>query len=266
MHRFSFRRIAELLLRNRVFRRKLPREFGGAVIYVTPDSALQYIKPSLSNQSMSIPLFSLVRRIVAHGDHVWDIGANAGVLAFSAAHIVGPGGSVLAVEADYFLGWLLQRSSIANRKKFDTVQVLCAAVSDKTGFTTLNIAERGRASSGIQSAIQRAPAGGTRYKQAVTSVSLDSLLLEFKEPTLVKIDVEGAEALALRGATKLLSHIRPKIYIEVGTEQIGEVTDILRSNQYELFDGESPQFASVNQCVFNTLALPREKLPQRNHL
>lgn len=256
------RRFLELAFRNTTFRRKLPSEFGGATIYVTPDSALQFLKPSLASQSMSAPLLSLTRGVVQPADHVWDIGANVGVLTFAAANKVGAEGSVLAVEADYFLGWLLQRSVNANQKKFSNVRVLCAAISDRIGFSVLQIAERGRASNGIKIATQRSEAGGVRYNQDVVTITLDSMLEEFRQPTLVKIDVEGAEIYALRGATRLLTQVRPKIYIEVGGEQSDEATKILMDSGYELFDGESPTFAPVEKCVFNTLAIPREGTAQ----
>ncbi len=260
MKNYQIRRFFEFAFRNTTFRRKLPKEFGSAAIYVTPDSALQFLKPSLASQSMSAPLLTLTRRVIAPGDHIWDIGANVGVLAFAAASKVGTQGSVLAVEADLFLGWLLQRSVNANIKKFPNVKVLCVAISQRMGFTVLQIAERGRASNGLATASTRSQSGGVRYNQDVVTISLDSLLDYYRAPSLVKIDVEGAEIFALRGATRLLSEIRPKIYIEVGGEQSEEATKILMDNGYELFDGESPTFASVDHCVFNTLAIPREQI------
>ena len=258
----QIRRFFELAFRNTTFRRKLPKEFGSSTIYVTPDSALQFLKPSLASQSMSAPLLALTRSVVEPGDHIWDIGANVGVLTFAAASKVGAQGSVLAVEADYFLGWLLQRSVNANVKKFPNVKVLCVAISERFGFNVLQIAGRGRASNGIANTSMRSEAGGVRYNQDVVTISLDSLLDAYRAPSLVKIDVEGAEIFALRGATRLLSEIRPTIYIEVGGEQSEEATRILTANGYALYDGESPTFASVERCVFNTLAIPRERVDQ----
>lgn len=256
----GIRRFLEVALRNLVLRRKLPAEFGRLSIFVTPDSALQFLKPGLSSQSMSAPLLSLAKRQIHPGDHIWDIGANVGVLSFAAVHQVGPKGSVLAVEADYFLGWLLQKSVNANAGKVSNLRVLCAAVSEQVGFATLQIANRGRASNGLNIDVERSQTGGVRYQQEVVTVTLDSLLTQFHRPTLVKIDVEGAEALVLRGANKLLSEVRPTIYIEVGGGQVDEVTNVFRSRQYQLFDGESTPFAKIEQCVFNTLAIPQEKV------
>jgi hypothetical protein len=89
-------------------------------------------------------------------------------------------------------------------------------------------------------------------------VRLDDLLLVSREPKLVKIDVEGAEAMALRGARALLRDARPVLYCEVGEEQNTEVTCILREAGYVLFDGDcrAAQRVPRDRCVFNTLAIP----------
>lgn len=48
------RSILERLVRNVTFRRRLPSECGGAAIVVSPDSALQFIKPSYSEGVRSV--------------------------------------------------------------------------------------------------------------------------------------------------------------------------------------------------------------------
>jgi hypothetical protein len=73
------------------------------------------------------------------------------------------------------------------------------------------------------------------------SLSLDEYVRRNQDPTVLKIDVEGAELNVLRGATDLLSKSKPKIFIEVHPHLIhrsnGEVRDIyrlLKSNGYQL--------------------------------
>jgi FkbM family methyltransferase len=253
------RSLVEKLVRNSFFRRRLPGEFGRAHIYVSADSGLQFLKPWASRQSMNHGLFVLARNWITEGDHVWDIGANVGVLSFCAAGRVGNTGSVLAVEPDIFLCWLLQKSKIANQRMFPNVSVLSAAVSDKIGFAQLLVANRGRAANSLVAQDLRQVSNGIRYEQNVVTVTLDSLLEKFHAPTLVKIDVEGAESMVLQGASKLLKDIRPKFYIEVGREETQSVTDIFQSNGYVLFDGEAGGATPISKCVFNTLAIPKEK-------
>ena len=253
-----FRRALELISRNRVIRRRLPIEFGRSLLYVSPDSALQFLKGSLESQSMSKPLLNFASTFVAKDDVVWDIGANVGVFAFAAAHRVGANGEVVAVEPDFMLSWLLQQSVNVNRSKMQNVRVFSAAVSDKVGSTRLSIAARGRASNSIVANSSRTQSGGARYVQDVLTITLDSLLVESRPPNVVKIDVEGAECMVLHGAKKLLNEIRPLIYIEVGEQESNSVAEILMDASYTMFDGEAEGFPKIDHCTFNTLAIPKE--------
>ncbi|MGN6132957.1 MAG: FkbM family methyltransferase, partial [Aureliella sp.] len=145
-----------------------------------------------------------------------------------------------------------------NKQQLQNVRVLCAAVSDRPSFTQLEIAARGRASNSLSAVSMRSQAGGVRYAQDVLTITLDDMLSNFRHPNIVKIDVEGAEALVLSGATKLLSEVRPVVYIEVGDEQAAAIAKAFRQHHYLMFNGEASGYPAVNECVFNTLAIPEE--------
>jgi hypothetical protein len=103
--------------------------------------------------------------------------------------------------------------------------------------------------------------GGVRERQLVPVVSLDELLQHSPAPAVVKVDVEGAEAVIFEGAARLLGEIRPVIYVEVGTENIEKVSGRLHEFDYGLFDPSRPPDASppLERCVWNTLAIPRKR-------
>lgn len=84
------------------------------------------------------------------------------------------------------------------------------------------------------------------------------MLNDFGKPDIVKIDVEGAEVLVLRGAQRLLAECRPLIYIEVCGEPAKEVFSILQQHGYRLYDGDADDAKEISHCSFNTLAVPRE--------
>lgn len=69
----------------------------------------------------------------------------------------------------------------------------------------------------------------------------DHLFRSALKPSLVKIDVEGAEKLVLEGATRVLRDIRPVIIIEV-TENADTVGAILTSNGYLISDREHAEW------------------------
>jgi Methyltransferase FkbM domain len=66
-------------------------------------------------------------------------------------------------------------------------------------------------------------------------VTLDDLAAETFEPGFIKMDIEGVEARALRGAAGLLSGSRPALIVEVhGQDVEDECIDVLRSHCYHI--------------------------------
>src|SRR2546423_88747 len=113
------RSLAERFSRNVVLRRRLPADLGGRKIYVTPDSALRYWGWDLEKTDPE--LLGLVRSFVPSDAVVWDIGANVGLFALSAASRAR---MVLAVEPDSWLSSLLIRSVGQD----ENIRVLTAAI------------------------------------------------------------------------------------------------------------------------------------------
>jgi FkbM family methyltransferase len=94
--------------------------------------------------------------------------------------------------------------------RLENVTVVAAAVSDRVG--TMRMAE-GR----TPSEFHADPVG--RY--ALPSIALDSWLAESKSPppTVIKMDVEGAEVAVFHGARDIIVNSRPLIYVALHGEQ-----------------------------------------------
>ncbi len=253
------RTLAERASRNVVLHRRLPSEFGGAEIFVTPGSMLSYWRRDL--RRVDPVLLRVAREYLDPGDVAWDVGANVGLLAFAAAGLVGPAGRVLAIEPDTWLAGLLRRSSRANRRAGLCVDVLPAAVSDSVGLARFSVARRGRAASFLTETGGSTTSGGVREEQLVPTVSLDSLLDLVPAPQFVKIDVEGAEEAVIRGATRLLREARPTLLCEVSGHNRASVTELLHAHGYHLYDAEQPkpERRPLDSAAWNTLALPAER-------
>lgn len=257
------RKIVEQVSRGKYFARKLPLEFSGASLFVSPDSQLKYLKPG--PQAFDKELLDIALEFSQENSVIWDIGANVGVFTFAAASLVGSRGHVLAVEPDVWLANLIQKSTRLRSNHNFSVDVLPAAVSDSSGIETFLVASRGRASNALAKAGGRSQTGGFREKSLVPAFSLDDLLSISERPNFIKIDIEGGEVAALRGGKKILSEVRPIIYCEVGFENRNETADILRAADYKIFDSSLPKESRFAQekFGFNILAYPNESLDKQ---
>jgi FkbM family methyltransferase len=143
------------------------------------------------------PLVDWLRRTLRPTDVFWDVGANIGAVTLVAARLVT---RVVAFEPDPRSLVLLRRNLSMNR--LGNVEVVPAALGDRAGTATLH---QGAASNtGMSSLV----AGGatTAGDIPVTVTRVDDVLATRADlaPQVMKLDVEGAEHLVVRGATRLL--------------------------------------------------------------
>lgn len=242
------RSILQRLSRNVVLKRRLPSEFGGYPLYVSPDSALHYWKPGLENADPE--LMGVARRYVQPGMTIWDIGANVGLFSFCAA---AKGARVYSIEADTFLVGLLRKSQRATGLQVNPIPL---AVSDHVGLAEFHIAQRGRSANHI--GVGMSDAGGTRWTESVPCATLDWLAEKIPPPDFIKIDVEAMENAVLRGGVNLLRSRHPKIFCEVSEDpkSRSETTNILVALEYRLFNVKNDSW--VDSAVFSTLAVHGE--------
>jgi len=230
--RMTLRSVVERMTHRLVVRRALPTPFAGS-FYVSSEAGLRYLKPTL--RDVDPTLLRLVDELVSPGDVVWDIGANVGLFTFTAASKVGTGGRVVAVDADTYNVGLLRRS--ASRHGWQ-VDVVSAAVSDQNGLATFHIASRNRSTNALDG-YGSTQMGGIRQTQIVPTVTLDLLADHFPAPDVLKIDIEGAEVLALTGGPSVLSK-GPTIICEVTMGNAERVAKVLRRFGYTFEDGDIP--------------------------
>ncbi|MDQ1293271.1 MAG: hypothetical protein QG608_1152 [Actinomycetota bacterium] len=149
---------------------------------------------------------------LAPGDTFVDVGANIGYYTLLASRLVGPTGAVVAIEPCPPHRQALEQAIAENRA--DNVRVIAAATSDAAGTLNLHL---GTPDNIGNTSILPVPGSTTDY--AVPAGPLPLLLTQHEARTarLLKIDVEGAEALVVRALDDLLDHARDdlEILIEV---------------------------------------------------
>lgn len=249
------RYLVERMARRRALWRRLPRQFDRTPVLVSPDARLQHLK--FSAAAFDPQLLQLAIDHVLADSIVWDVGANAGVFAFAAASRAREG-YVLAIEPDPWLCGLLERSRRHRRNKCLNVETLCAAVAAQPGTARLAIAARGRASNYLEEFHGRSQAGGVRETRNVPVLTLDLLASSAPPPTLIKIDVEGAEWAVLQGAREIIRKFRPTIAIEVDQLTCVDVTQFLTTLDYDLCDIKTGQrWTADRKSLANILARAR---------
>lgn len=169
------------------------------------------------------------------GDVFYDIGANIGWYSVLAARVVGPSGSVLAFEPSLENALLAQQNAAVNG--LGNVTVVPAALTDHDGWMSFitqgSLEGRLDLEGGSGGAAPEAGSDGAN-RLLVPVAALDTWLglTGQPAPTLVKIDVEGAEVGVLRGMRRTLQEARPTIIVELHGTQEG-VADELDAAGYE---------------------------------
>jgi FkbM family methyltransferase len=135
---------------------------------------------------------------------VWDVGAYFGYHTLLMRRLAGPR-CVVALEPDAQNRAHLERHLVLNDARDVRVLPVAAGAEPRRG----SVRKR------------RVPSGNevipSDQNGDVDIVTLDSLVDQHGPPALVKIDVEGAEADVLTGASRLIEHIKPTWIIELHT-------------------------------------------------
>jgi FkbM family methyltransferase len=166
-----------------------------------------------SGRSWAVPAEQqALRSLVRPGDCVFDVGANYGELAvFTFAPAVGPAGLVAAFEPVPPTYARLCRTLQGPRPRGSAPVVpLPFAATDADCTLPLWVPPH----SDEESSFAETP-GGVRFECPARRLDAACEAFRLPPPALVKIDVEGAEPLALRGAAGLVAAARPLIFCEL---------------------------------------------------
>ncbi|HEV2781640.1 MAG TPA: FkbM family methyltransferase [Actinophytocola sp.] len=121
---------------------------------------------------------------------------------------------VIAFEPNPNVAQVLEKTAPGN------VRVVRAAASDHAGRETLWVPDTGMGTEAVASLC--AEAGGRGVEVATTTIDE----LAPADVTMIKLDVEGAELAALRGATATLARSRPVLLVELEYRR-GPVDEVL---------------------------------------
>jgi FkbM family methyltransferase len=160
----------------------------------------------------------IARRALHGGGNSVDIGAHYGSILKGLVKL-SPAGSHWAFEPIPNLAKQL-------RKKFPGVTVSEFALSDYTGTTEFNFLPGSPAFSSLLSR-PNVEAGQQVRQLRVDVRKLDDCIPENVPIAFIKVDVEGAEAAVLRGASQLLERHKPVVVFECAPTKLAECASAL---------------------------------------
>jgi FkbM family methyltransferase len=193
---------------------------------------------------------------VNSGDIVYDIGANIGYITLVLAQLVGTKGAVFAFEPDS-----VNRAALLDnicRIGARHAQVVPAAVSDSSGHVQFASFEYS-----LVGHIATSTTPHDASLSIVPSISLDDFVYRDQHPipSLLKVDVEGAETEVFRGAARLLDEARPIVIAEVRSGTVwSEVTHLFATRGYDHRILEGGAARRPEAGLVDALFIPTERL------
>lgn len=183
----------------------------------------------------------LFGELLGRGDFVLEVGGHIGYVSLHLWHQIGPTGQLIVFEPS-------PKNLPYIRHNLDChpgIRVVEQAAADFVGSATFYEEElTGQNSTLIKNYSvfdinrRRAHAEGTVRQQElnVSCITIDEFLRQecLRTPSLVKIDVEGAEYMVLSGMKTTLDNDGIALMVEV-TERSDEVLDLLESAGYLMF-------------------------------
>lgn len=191
-----------------------------------------------------------LRELVKAGQIVYDIGANVGFFTVLLGRLVGSGGAVYAFEPVPETSRSARHNAELNG--FAHITVFANAVGRRTG--TVQLALRGE-STWAKFADEQT----TGPTLEVPLVAIDDLVSAgtIRPPSLVKIDVEGAELEVIEGMRRTLAAHRSVILCEMHGKNAA-FADLMREVGYDVRPLESDAPLASASWDVHALATPRK--------
>lgn len=189
-------------------------------------------------------LTNFISRRLAPGDTFIDVGANIGYYSVPAARLVGPTGHVVAIEASPHFHQQLTANAQTNA--CNNLRAVNTAISDTPGRMTFYL-ERSTNLGGTTAIRPRTVESSFEAAAApLPHIVTDD---ELAAARIIKIDVEGGEAAAIRGLAPVLHRLRRD------AELVIEVTPRLLAKQGHTVDDI---IGPLQKHGFHTYRLPND--------
>ena len=210
------------------------------------------VSPSVSEFAFEPHSYAALKHSLREGDAALDVGCSYGVMSALIGKLVGSAGQCHSLDANKavipMVGILAEANGLAG-----VVSAHNLAVSDAPGEVEFH------AVPGFESVASTCNPDIRKVKETrtenVKATTIDEFCAANKmSPKCIKIDVEGAECVAIRGAQDTVERLHPDLVIETHALEINgvggnlaEMASALESSGYALFDMVKGQKVSAKQ-------------------
>jgi FkbM family methyltransferase len=236
-HGMSVQSLVSCFLNSAEFRNKQAiRSSGLSPVLVELDAFKIYVYPPDSPTARSIidghtyepHVTAAIERLVKPGMVFVDIGANLGYLSLVAARVVGERGKVICFEPNQENCKLIYLSAKLNG--FENIEIYPFALADENKAVIYDDMEGNGIISAFDSNLESTP-----LRSIVRALTLDSALRDEDSIDVLKMDIEGAEYMVMRGAAGVLKRHRPVILSEFSPPGLHNVSGVSGEEFLRLF-------------------------------
>lgn len=181
--------------------------------------------------------YTFLQKQVKPGMHILDIGAHLGLFSATCSQLTGEQGKIICFEPTPGTFAILKETLRLNH--CNNVTALQAAVSSKEGKATFYVSETAGCNSNslVKNKSDREASG-----YDVRLVTIDSIVAEYSvNPSLIKIDAEGAELDVLKGGAKTFAQHKPILilglhpaFINQKGDSLEAIWELLANQRYEV--------------------------------
>jgi FkbM family methyltransferase len=185
---------------------------------------------------------AIAQALPESGGIVWDVGSHIGFHTLGFCTLVGSNGRVIGFEPNPSNRERLHQNIARNPDLATRIEILPCCLADEDGnslFALSHDIDSGASSMSFLAATDAAvdPATSASWDRQVIPVrTADALVRDgLPRPDVIKIDVEGAELLVLRGATKTIESEGPTVIVETHSAGlVFQVTEWFETHSYRV--------------------------------
>ena len=222
----------------------VPKNIHGSWVWIHPRARFSITTQTFFKREHHVQTW--LKEHLKPGGVFFDVGAHHGWVSMWALPLVGQQGKVYSFEPSPANLSILEWHRARNR--FSQWTVVPKAVSDTEAEKEFFLVDTGDSPmNSLTTGGSEAPfmSGRNIRKISIQTITLDTFCSETSmRPDLVKIDVEGAELLVLRGAAKILNEFYSAIVLAVHPywlptgQSTQHITELLTKYGYRVYDSK----------------------------